>query len=159
MRRRRHYFELEPGAPASIAVRTARRLRFSEVDALAIAWHGRYLSFFEEAHTELMRAVDLTYENYRRCDIGAPMVQSHVDYFQSLELDELFTVEARLFWSDGARLNVEYAVTGEKGLLAASGFTVQMFVGLKNREPFVVDPDIYAAMKQRWRAGAFESLK
>ena len=59
-----------PGDPAPVAVEVKRKLRFSEVDALAIAWHGRYLQFFEDAHTELMRKVGLTYENYGKSDIG-----------------------------------------------------------------------------------------
>ena len=71
-----------------VSVRVARRLRFSEVDALAIAWHGGYPRFFEDAHTELMRKLGLTYEHYRRHGYGAPVVQCHVDYFEPLLLDE-----------------------------------------------------------------------
>lgn len=153
MRRKKHYFESFPGEPEPLCVTVFRRLRFSEVDALAIAWHGRYLEFFEEAHTELMRKAGLTYREYRKYDLGAPMVQSHVDYFQPLELDEEFTVEAKLFWSDGARLNVEYNVRKADGALAASGFTVQMFVNWQTREPYVVEPEIFTACKRRWREG------
>ncbi|MPN34791.1 1,4-dihydroxy-2-naphthoyl-CoA hydrolase [bioreactor metagenome] len=153
MRRKKHYFETRPGDPEPLRVTIARTVHFSEVDALAIAWHGRYLEFFEEAHTELMRRAGLTYQQYRQYDLGAPMVQSHVDYFRPLELDERFTVEASLVWCDGARLNVEYRIDKADGTPAATGFTVQMFVDWRSREPYMVEPEIFLECKRRWREG------
>ena len=52
-------------------------LRFSEVDALAIAWHGQYLRFLKEAHSELMRKIGLSYERYCVAHLGAPVAQAH----------------------------------------------------------------------------------
>ena len=55
MRRKLRYFEDEEGAPAPVGIQIRRRIRFSEVDALGIAWHGRYPVFFEEAQTGALR--------------------------------------------------------------------------------------------------------
>ena len=153
MRRNKSYFTTEPGAPAPLAVTVRRRLAFSEVDAMAVAWHGNYLRFFEAAHTELMQKIGLGFSVYAKSDIAAPVVQSHVDYFSPLLLDEEFTVRAELFWSDGARLDVAYTITGSDGTLRATGFTVQMFWGLKSREVLIFPPEPVAAMRERWRAG------
>ena len=51
MRRRRTYFTAAPGDPPPIAVEIRRRIAFSEVDAMAVAWHGNYPRFFEAAVT------------------------------------------------------------------------------------------------------------
>ncbi len=155
MRRRKNYFTAPPDAPPPVSVRVARRLRFSEVDALAIAWHGGYPRFFEDAHTELMRKLGLTYEHYRRHGYGAPVVQCHVDYFEPLLLDEEFFVTASLVWHDGARLNVEYQIEKSSGEIAASGYTVQMFFSLDGHTPALLSPALLDECRERWKRGEF----
>lgn len=154
-RRRKHYFTTEPGAPAPVSAEVTRRLAFSEVDSMAIAWHGNYLRFFEAAHTELMQKIGLGFKAYADAGIGAPMVQSHVDYHSPLLLDELFTVRAELFWNEGARLDIAYTVTGSGGRICATGFTVQMFCDLVSREPCLFPPPLAAVMQERWKNGEF----
>ena len=158
MRRRQHYFSHEPGTPAPLELTIGRTLRFSEVDALAIAWHGNYLRFFEDAHTELMRRIGLSYDRYFAARLGAPVAQAHVDYHAPLELDEQFSVTARIFWNDGARLNVEYEIRKADGRLAATGYTVQMFVELATRQPCLAPPPLLAECQRRWRNGDFADL-
>ena len=153
MRRHKSYFTVEPGAPAPISVTVRRRLAFSEVDAMGVAWHGNYLRFFEAAHTELMQKIGLGFAVYAENDLAAPVVQSHVDYYAPLMLDEEFTVKAELFWNDGARLDIAYTVTGSDGTVRATGFTVQMFWGLKSREVLIFPPEPVAAMRELWCAG------
>ena len=55
MRRKAPYFERSEGSPEPVLVTLRRRVQFSEVDALAIVWHGRYAGYFEEASSELGR--------------------------------------------------------------------------------------------------------
>ena len=153
MRRRKTYFTVNPGDPAPIEQKVRRRIAFSDVDAMAVAWHGNYPRFFEAAHTELMQKIGLGFAVYAENDLAAPVVQSHVDYYAPLMLDEEFTVKAELFWNDGARLDIAYTVTGSDGTVRATGFTVQMFWGLKSREAFIFPPDVVTAMRERWISG------
>lgn len=155
MRRKKQYFQTCPGDPPPITILVRHRLTFSEVDALAIAWHGHYPRFFEIAHTELMRKIGLTYDEYRRCGIGAPMVQCHVDYFAPLLLDEDFSIQAALSWSDGARLNVSYEVRKPGGDLAGTGYTVQMLFDLQTREPYIFPPPLIEKTWERWKNREF----
>ncbi|MCF6175208.1 MAG: acyl-CoA thioesterase [Victivallaceae bacterium] len=154
-RRKKKYFECETDAPAAIEVAITRRLQFSEVDALAIAWHGRYMTFFEEAANELGQMIGLTYAAYRDAGVGAPIAQIHVDYHQPLLLDQKFTVTAALIWSEAARLNTEYRIVNELNECVATGYTIQMFYDLTNREPFWLTPDLVQEMKKRWENGEF----
>ena len=62
-------------------------------------------------------------------------------------------MKAELFWNDGARLDIAYTVTGSDGTVRATGFTVQMFWGLKSREAFFFPPDVVTAMRERWTSG------
>ncbi len=154
-RRKKKYFETFPGDPEPVVIEVKRRLKFSEVDALAIAWHGRYPAFFEEAHTELMRKVGLTYDAYREHNVGAPIVQCHTDYYAPLLLDENFTIRAELVWSAGARLNVNYEVIKPDGTVAGTGYTVQMFFDVYTHEPAVIPPLLVEQVCERWKNGEF----
>ena len=155
MRRKKEYFTCGENDPRPVSAAVTRRVAFSEVDAMAVAWHGNYLRFFEAAHTELMQKIGLGFKAYADAGIGAPMVQGHVDYHSPLLLDELFTVRAELFWNEGARLDIAYTVTGSDGRICATGFTVQMFCDLVSREPCLFPPPLAAVMQERWKNGEF----
>ena len=131
------------------------RLAFSEVDALAIGWHGHYARFFEMAHTELMRKIGLSYAAYRENNVGAPIVQFHADYYAPLELDEEFTIRAELVWSGGARLNVNYELVKENGELAGTGYTVQMLFNPYDHTPCLAPPPFVEEVFRRWANGEF----
>ena len=158
MRRKQAYFKREPNAPSPLVYQLNHRVRFGEVDAMAVMWHGHYAVLFEEASTELRRLCGLTYKAFFECSVQAPIVQFHVDYFRPLTLDELCTVTARMMFSEAARVNVEYQAIKEDGSLAASGFSVQMFVDAKENLPFIVGPDLWLTCRDRWINGEFKNL-
>ncbi len=144
------YFVREPGAPPPLNVRLSRRVAFNEVDAMGIAWHGRYAVYFEEASTELRRRCGLTYEAFRNAGIYAPIVSLHVDYRRPALLDELIAVEASLIWTDAARLNTEYRILKQDGTPAATGCTVQLFTEAATGEPYMASPELLEACRARW---------
>jgi acyl-CoA thioester hydrolase len=154
-RRKKIYFEREENAPAPVSATVERRVLFSDVDALAISWHGRYAAFFEEAANELGRKCGLSYGAYFEAGIGAPIAQLHIDYHAPLKLDEFFYVTASFIWTEAARLNTEYMIKNEAGECVCTGYTVQLFVDLKTREAHWLMPDLIARMQERWRNGDF----
>lgn len=157
MRRKKTYFPRNEGDPAPVCIEIERRVAFSDVDAMAVVWHGNYLRFFEAAHTELMQKIGLGFEAYARENTAAPMVQVHIDYHAPLLLDEKMTVRAELYWNEGARLDIAYAVSGEDGRLCVTGYSVQMFCDLKTREPFLFPPPLVMRMRERWLNGEFHA--
>ncbi len=154
-RKQKTYFDRVAGDPAPIVCELKRRARFSEVDAMAVVWHGRYATFFEEASAELGRKVGLSYQDYFDSSLRAPIVEFHIDYFQPLYLDEEFTVRASLIWHEGSRLNTEYHLLKGDGSLAASGYTIQLLVDA-NGEPCFVSPELLVRCREKWKSGAFQ---
>jgi len=156
MRRKKTYFEKDPNGPVPISVEVVRRVSFSEVDLMSIAWHGRYATFFEEASAELGRKNGMSYKAYYESTLLAPIAQLHIDYHRPLELDELFTVKASMVWSDAAKINIEYSILKENGLLACTGYTVQLFVSAKTLEVYWTIPDLFEKCRKRWLNGDFK---
>ncbi len=155
MRRKKSYFPSLPGVPAPIVAEIRRRVHFNEADPMAVMWHGRYPLLFEEASEALGRLCGLSYAEYFAAGLRGPIVSLHIDYYQSLYLDEEYTVRASLVWCEGARLNTEFHVLKDDGTLATSGFTVQLFTDHLTGEPCLVSPEILVRCRERWRSGEF----
>lgn len=153
MRRKKgNYFQLDPDAPSPLSVSLKRRVSFSEVDPMGILWHGRYALYFEDANEELGRRCGMSYQDFRREKLRAPIVQFHVDYFSSPLLAEKVTIVGRLIWNEGARLDTEYEILKADGKLAATGYTVQMFVTATG-EPLLVSPPMLVRCRELWKIG------
>lgn len=147
------YFARDPAVPPPLSVTISRRVAFNEVDVMGIAWHGRYAAYFEEACTELRRRCGLTYEAFRDAGIRAPIVELHVNYRRPVFLDELISIEASLIWTDAARLNTEYRILKQDGILAATGSTVQLFTDAATAQPYMASPELLETCRERWREG------
>ena len=62
-----------------------------------------------------------------------------------------------MVWSEGARINTEYEIRNGAGELVSTGFTVQMFIDLKTREPLFCAPPLWEECKKKWQEGAFHA--
>lgn len=114
----RHYLE----------ERTVVRVRFNEVDALHIVWHGHYANFFEEARRAWGRRHGLDYPVFFEHGVAAPVVQLQVDYLLPARLADVLEISARLWQTDAARLEFTYEIRREgEATLLATGRTVQVF--------------------------------
>jgi acyl-CoA thioester hydrolase len=151
-RQKRGYFPPDPAAPKPLVVQLNQRIRFSDVDPMGILWHGRYAKLFEQANEELGRVCGMSYPDFKRERLMAPIVQLHVDYFAPVTLGEQVTIIGRMIWSQGARMDIEYEVRKETGDLAAAGYTVQMFVN-ETGAPLMAPPPLQEAARARWRSG------
>lgn len=153
------YFKKIPAAPEPISFEIKRRVSFNEVDIMGIVWYGQYAIYFEQAQTELGRRCGLSFNDFFKSGVRAPIVKFHIDYYQPLYLDEEFTVRASYIWSEGAKLHIEYAVIKNDGSIATQGYTVQMFIDGNNHQPYIVSPEILECLRRSWKKGKFKCLK
>ena len=139
-------------------MRLSSRIRFSDVDPMQILWHGRYAKLFEQANEALGHWVDMSYPDFKRDKLLAPIVQLHVDYFAPCLLGELVEVIGKMIWSEAARIDIEYEVRKPDGTIAATGYTTQMFVDMEGT-PLLVIPPMQAQCRERWLAGEFAEAR
>jgi acyl-CoA thioester hydrolase len=154
-RKRKSYFERVKDQPAPVVAEVRRRVHFSEVDVMGIVWYGRYSLYFEEAGEALGRLCGLSYKDFYETGLRAPIIEFHLDYYQSLRLDEEFTGRASLIWHEGSRLNTEYGLYKLDGSLAAAGYTVQLLTEAESGEVCIVSPALLERCRHRWKTGEF----
>lgn len=110
------------------------RVPYADTDQMGVVYYGNYLTFFERARNELMRACGYT---YRECEAEGwmlPVTHAEVDYKRPARYDDLLEVTAWCRAHKGVRLEIacEVKVGGE---LLVSGFTRHCFVSTKTFRP------------------------
>ncbi len=152
---RKAYFKKDPDAPPPLSIIVERQVRFEEVDPLQIVWHGRYPSYFEDARLALGNRYGFGYQDFYRAQIPTPIRRLQIDYLGPLRFEERFTIEARLHWCEAARLNIEYLIRNQQGILVTTGCSVQMMLN-KDFEVLLEPPDFYRELCRRWQRGELE---
>lgn len=124
---------------------TAVRVRFNEVDALRIAWHGHYANYFEEARRALGRRLGIDYPVFIEQGIAVPVVHLEINFLAPARMSDTLDVTARLFKPDSARLDYQYEIRckGRTALLT-TGSTSQVFTTpagelILNWPPFMLE--------------------
>lgn len=146
-------FKTPPGAPRPLSFTVERRVRFEEVDALGIVWHGRYPSYIEDVREALGDHYGIGYLDFFREGVVAPIRQLHLDYHLPLQLHDQFTIKGELHWSEAARLNFTYEIFNAQGGLATSGHSIQMILDYQSRAVLMVPPPFLQSFLERWQQG------
>lgn len=123
-------------------------VRFQEVDALGIVWHGHYLGYFEVARFAFGERYGLGYSTFLDHGYIAPIVRSEVDYYLPARFGDILTVHARFHPEPGARVTFSYLARTQRGEELAAGLTVQAFTDLTG-ELVLVRPEFY----ENWLQG------
>jgi acyl-CoA thioester hydrolase len=146
------YFKSNPNNPPPLEGSVTRRVRFQEVDMLGIAWHGHYISFFEDIRVNMGNQYHIGYMDFYNQGILAPIKTAHVDYVRPLRFGDEISIKGILHYSDAARLNSEYIIFDPEGRVAATGYIIQMMLN-KEYELFLTQPPFFKAFCDRWKAG------
>lgn len=149
------YFRTQERDPEPLRCSVERRVRFEEVDALGIVWHGRYPSYFEDGRVLLGEKYGIGYMDFYQQGIVAPIKQMHIDYQRPLQFGEPFTIEAILHWSDASRLNHEFILRNVDGEVTTTGYSVQLLLDLEHNV-LMLPPPFYADFQRCWQAGEFQ---
>ncbi len=96
------------------------RVRYAETDRMGLLHHANYLVYFEQARTELLRTLGLTYKDME--DKGFLLVVTWVDvrFRRPAKYDDLLTIRTTVVKTTMVRIDHRYEVLCQ-GLLLAEG--------------------------------------
>lgn len=94
------------------------RVRYQETDAQGRVHHANYITYFELARTEMLRAGGFSYK--RMEEEGLLLVVHEVDcrYHLPAEFDDLLVVTVKVRQAKGARIELGYEIRRDDDLLA-----------------------------------------
>jgi len=112
--------------------RTSIRVRFQEVDALQVVWHGHYIGYFEIAREAFAEVYGITYQRLIEAGVATPIVHVSCDYRLPARYGDTLEITVRLFERATSKLEFSYEIrrVADEALLA-EGKSVQVFITLE----------------------------
>ncbi|MDR0742749.1 MAG: acyl-CoA thioesterase [Tannerella sp.] len=125
------------------------KVRFSEVDAMNIVWHGSYALYFEDAREEFGRVYGLSYQLYFENECPAPLVELNFKYIKPLLHGQRARVEITFRNTRAAKIIFDYEIyLVEDNSLVTTGTSIQVFVD-KNYNLMLTNPLFYEEWKKK----------
>ncbi|NDV58762.1 thioesterase family protein [Bacteroides sp. 519] len=137
--------------PAALVDRTTIKVRFSEVDAMHIVWHGEYIRYFEDGRESFGRHFGLEYMDVYNKGYVIPIVDLTCQYKQPLTVGEEAIVETRYINTNAAKIMFDYIIRkASDESIVATGSTIQVFLNRENNELELLNPAFYTAWRKKW---------
>lgn len=131
--------------------RTEVSVRFSEVDALGIVWHGHYLKFFEDGREAFGKQYKLGYLDIYKENLATPLVNINVDYKKTVKYGDSVIIETTFINSAAAKIIFHYKIyRASDNELVAKGESTQVFITL-DHELFITTPPFFENWKRENR--------
>lgn len=112
------------------------RSRYGETDKMGYVYYGRYLEYFEEARTEMIRSLGFPYSALENQGIMLPVVHAGIDYKAPIFYDELMQINVLIFDTPTVKLETYYEVyTDRREQPHVYGKVILCFMTEENRKP------------------------
>jgi acyl-CoA thioester hydrolase len=119
-----------------ISFTTDIRVRYAETDGMKVVYHGNYLTYFEEARTNLFRNIGVVYSEIEKSGLYLVVVEAHVHYRRSALYDDVLHVKATLKEVATLKITIDYEITRDNSTeILVFGQTVHAFTDAKTGRP------------------------
>jgi len=133
----------------TLSCRTEVPVRFSEVDALGIVWHGHYLKFFEDGREAFGKQHKLGYLDMYAEKFVTPLVNINVDFKKTVQYGDSVIIETTFINSPAAKIIFNYKIyRSSDNELVAKGESTQVFMNLQH-ELYITLPPFFEAWKKK----------
>lgn len=105
---------------------TPLTVRFNEVDAYGVAWHGHYVAWMEVGRNDLAGRFELNAEQIGAAGFRAPVVNLELSFKRPARFNEQVIVRTTARRSDTATLEFLTRICSAEGTLLATGRTVHV---------------------------------
>ena len=133
---------------ALISYSTQVRVRYKDTDQMGIMHHSNYVVLYEQARTEWLRDMGLTYAEIERRGIMSPIIEVHSRYHYPAFYDEVLTVKVSMEEMPAARLVIASEVYNEAGKLINTGSVTLGFMHASSRRPCRAPEWFIAALEE-----------
>ena len=126
------------------------RIRFSEIDAMRVVWHGAYAKYFEDAREWFGQQYGLDYLLIESNGFFAPLVDLSIQFKKPLTYEMRPEITIIYRPTEAAKIVFDYEIRNTAdGELMVTGHTVQVFMN-HDYELVWTNPDFYEQWKKKW---------
>jgi acyl-CoA thioester hydrolase len=117
---------------------------------MKVVYHGNYLTYFEEARTNLFRNMGVIYSEIEKAGFYLVVVEAHTHYRRSAIYDDILHVKASLRELPSMKLTIDYEITrNNEPEILVTGQTVHAFLNAASGRP-IRPPHEYLSIMQRY---------
>src|SRR5688572_17300132 len=100
------------------------RVRYQETDGQGRVHHANYLTWFELARVEMLRAAGISYKQIEQEGLLLVVAEMHCRYHLPAEFDDVLNVRVTTLRAKGARIEHRYQVFRDGALLVEAHSTI-----------------------------------
>ena len=146
--------------PSKILVgETHIRVRYADTDQMKMVYHSKYLEYFEQGRSDLLRGIGLPYPEIEKMGYYLPVVEAHARFIKSANYDDLLLIKSMLSEMTGVRITIEYAIMNPQNELIVAGYTVHSFVNARTGKPCRPPEKFIGIISRRMSSGSSGSKK
>ena len=125
-------------------------VRFSEVDAMQIVWHGAYPLYFEDAREAFGARYGLEYMTIAREGCYVPLVDLTFRYLRPIRYETKCRVDIIYRPTASAKIVFDYEIRAvDDETLLATGHSVQAFMD-RDYNLLWYKPEFFVRWEERW---------
>lgn len=131
---------------------TPVQVRFYEVDAYGVVWHGHYVGWFEVGRNELTEKFEMGPLQLKEKSLLAPVVELNCEYKSPAAFGEALLIQTTMERTEVAKLVFRYRVVSQRnGKVLATGSTTHVLTDLKGNLLYRVPPDVLEKIEEMRR--------
>ncbi len=111
------------------------RVRYAETDQMGYVYYGNYMTYYEVARVEALRAMGLNYKDLEENGVMMPVLESHSRYLLPGKYDEELTIKVRIPELPKVKIKFDYEFFNEEGKLIHRGETTLAFINMNTGKP------------------------
>lgn len=128
---------------------TMIQVRFYEVDAYGVAWHGHYVGWFEVGRNELTEKFNMGPLQLKEKNLLAPVVELNCEYKFPATYGESLLIQTTMERTEVAKLIFHYRVLSQgNGKVLATGSTTHVLTDLKGNLLYRVPPEVLEKIEE-----------
>lgn len=124
-------------------------IRFSEIDAMKVVWHGSYVKYFEDAREAFGNQYDIGYKQIVDNGYYAPIIDLSIKFKKPLRYGMNPIMIITYQPTEAAKMIFDYEIRDERTEeIMITGHSVQVFVNFKY-ELEIINPLFYDNWKKK----------
>ncbi|MDI7259747.1 MAG: thioesterase family protein [Thermodesulfobacteriota bacterium] len=122
---------------------TIIQVRFYEVDAYGVVWHGHYVGWFEVSRNELTETFHIGPLQLKEKNLLAPVVELTCQYKLPATFGDSLLIQTTMERTEVAKLIFRYRVLSQgSGKVLATGSTTHVLTDLSGNLLYRVPPEV-----------------
>jgi acyl-CoA thioester hydrolase len=111
------------------------RVLYADVDKMNFVYYGNYARYFEYTRTEALRSLGISYRELEDSGIVMPVISMSIRYYKPAVYDDLLLIEVIVSELPQSRIQFNYTITNENGMLLNEAETTLVFLNEKSKRP------------------------